>query len=821
MMTYKEGLSKIITAYQGSGFYTKDRRILLFLMDWYYCVYLPQNSEEPITKENIIETIEKSLSTDSVIASALKRLWDSSLKHFDWLFFGGNTKEDSIISLYDTLHSIDKDWYDIYFEQVFEDILRYSKQDGFDYISIPRELSELIFSLADLKENAAIYNPFANGAALLSKVSPKGCIYIGQEKDEDLFEYGYGTLRLIAHGLNPRGYIQEDSFKEWRSQADEEDDEGRYYFDLILSFPPLGLRMEAKDGDCSLDLYWPYNWDKTASRITMEDYVVAMGQAGLKQGGKSIFLLPQSFFFRGGATADLRKWLLEQGRIDMIVQLPENLLYETSVSLCLIVLNDGSDSSKQLVRFVDGRSFKKEGGRVNTLLVEELLASLKKNDDKFVKDIPLAEIARYAHNLLPSRYMGKEGIEIPDGFTLVKLREIASIYKSENFVENEARIVRGRNLKSNDYYDYADFEELDIEPIMKRAPRLDKDSILIKQMGVFKSTLFKFNPELNVVTDRHILTLLPNEDIDSLYLLSELRKKYVQEQIGNFNEGVAISYISDEDILSLEILLPKERSIQNSIFLSERMLGRELLQQRAEVKALSDELRDNFNQVLSINRHRIAPYLSGLKSNVKLLLKELESGTLSSTKEIVLGYTVLDALENMRDNLNEVSLLFKNFRLDDNIGPSESIDIYSFVEDYSYLWKKSDVVDKEIKKDFRAGKNDFPQIKFNGENLKEILDEIIYNAEKHFILENGNIVKLELSINSSGSVSLKVFNNGAPMPEDFNEDRSFVAGYHIDDAGTGLGLFRVRSVCDYFGAKVHWENDFFSSMPVCLCITFK
>ena len=70
-------------------------------------------------------------------------------------------------------------------------------------------------------------------------------------------------------------------------------------------------------------------------------------------------------------------------------------------------------------------------------------------------------------------------------------------------------------------------------------------------------------------------------------------------------------------------------------------------------------------------------------------------------------------------------------------------------------------------------------------------------------------------------MQLLILNNGEPVPADFDEERSFVAGYHKDESGTGQGLFRVRQLCDEFGAKIAWENDPDSVMATGLCITFK
>lgn len=800
-MTYDEGLWQLLNGNRGN--LSTDLEFL-FLYVLYHFGYL-DNKGIFFTDEEVEQFIEKKLKHGGPYSAFLNIIWGEA--HF--FNFG-------MCDFVNRLTSITPEWYSEYFVRAFDDMCSYVSESRRTDICVPGELSSFIYSLAQLKEKSLVYNPFSEGADLCRNM-PKDCFFFGQEANESL--YHIGLLRLIAHGIYPRGFRHQDSFKEWMGQSDEEDIDDRYYFDFIVSCPPLGLRVLAEDGDCTLDIHWPYFSEPAAKRISMDDYVVALGKEGLKPGGKSIFVLPQGFFFRGGQTARLRRRLVEDGRVEMVVQLPSSLLINSlGVHLSLIVLNDGRNPNNRTIRFVDGQSFAKKSGRKNILLSDDLISAIRESKKEFVKDISIEEIGRDDYKLVAAKYFQDNKINVPEGFSLVKLGDIASLYKSRLKCEDNVRIVRGRDLKSKDVYEYTDFKDLR-EDSGRKLPRIDRDSILVLKVGNLKPTLFKFRPDLKVVSGENVVMLLPKEGIDSHYLVSEMRKPYVKEQVKSLSRGVVIPHLSEKDILRLQILFPTERKLQHSIFLNERRQDEELVLKSAEVKDYVERERDRIHQMISIKRHRIAPYLSGLKSNVSVLLDELKSGTLNKDKEIVSGYTVLDALENMRDNLTDVSNLFKSLKLDDNIGEAESLDIYEFVKRYSYLWKipgKS----SRLAKDFSEKKAHFPHVSFNGDNLKEIIDEIIFNAEKHFVSKSGNLVELKLDL-LDDRVCLKVLNNGAPVPEDFDESRSFVAGYHKDAEGTGQGLFRVRQVSDEFGADIHWENDSLSPMPVCLCITFK
>ena len=383
-----------------------------------------------------------------------------------------------------------------------------------------------------------------------------------------------------------------------------------------------------------------------------------------------------------------------------------------------------------------------------------------------------------------------------------------------------ARIVRGRDLLFEHDGIGTGFDNLDPEPLEgKRYGRLDRDAILVQKVRFLKPTIFYYREGIEVVVSSNVVPLIPNEGIDPLYLVAELRKEYVSSQVDRLIPGAYIPSLKIGDILSIKVLLPIDRSLQRSAYLSGQRLERESQLKASQLDERIQRERERITEMMKIRRHRIKPYISGLKDSVSMLLDKLYDGQIDGSVQLSEGYSAQLALEDMETNLADLETLIAVFTADSNIGEAESIDLISFIKQYSFT-PKIPVKHFELKRKLSEIKGSLPKILFNSDNLKEVLDEIIHNAEKHLAHDKqDNIVSLIPRVEGN-VISLLICNNGIPVPPDFDEERSFVAGYHKDENGTGLGLARVRQLCDEFGAKIRWENDNTSDMPVGLRIIF-
>lgn len=647
-----------------------------------------------------------------------------------------------------TLYSIEDSWFEEHYATLFDDLLpKFFMQYGLSAgeFTQPEELTQLIQRFCEGFDAHSIYNPFA-GSASFSSLATNGATYIGQEINETISTLG--VLRMYAHGKDPHSIICEDSTLNWGH--------GLRGFDLIVSFPPLGMRVPMSE---EMEIDWK------AKSISMEDFFVQKGSESLNRGGKLVGILSNSFLFSGGGTRALRKRLVEEGRIETVIQLPVGLLQFTGAAICIVILNDGFQKTKA-VRLIDASSFFIKERRRNHLQVDSVIQSLQSVDTTVSAEVTLDEIRDNDFKLVPSLYLEgerKKDFVVPEGFEAVELKDIVTVYRAVVSASETARIVRGRDLLFEHDVIGSGFDNLQPEPLEgKRYGRLDRDAILLQKVRFLKPTFFYYRDGIEVVVSSNVVPLIPNEGIDPLYLVAELRKEYVSSQVDRLIPGAYIPSLKISDILSIKVLLPKDRSLQRSAYLSGQRLEQESQLKASQLDERIQRERQRITEMMKIRRHRIKPYISGLKDSVSMLLDKLYDGQIDGSIELSEGYSAQLALEDMETNLADLETLIAVFTTDSNIGEAESIDLISFIKQYSFT-PKIPGRHFELKKELSEIKGPLPKVLFNSDNLKEALDEIIHNAEKHLAHDKqDNIVSLIPRVEGN-VISLLICNNGVPV----------------------------------------------------------
>ncbi len=115
--------------------------------------------------------------------------------------------------------------------------------------------------------------------------------------------------------------------------------------------------------------------------------------------------------YRQGAEQKIRKYLVDNNRIDCIIQLLENLFFGTSISTCIMVLKKNKKDDSVL--FIDaGKEFAKETKK-NRLIQKNIDDIIKLYPDR--KDIKYKfklatyeEIVEAKYNLSVNTYVEKE-----------------------------------------------------------------------------------------------------------------------------------------------------------------------------------------------------------------------------------------------------------------------------------------------------------------------------------------------------------------------------------------------------------------------------
>ena len=721
-----------------------------------------------------------------------------------------------LVDFLNVLSEVPDEWYEQYFPQLFDDILfalsEQTRPSGF--LLQPKELTELLYSIVDIPQNATVYDPFA-GVASFAIDLPQGTRFTGQEINREI--YALAILRMMAHGKKGFDIHNEDSFTHWRSRT-YSGDENITKYDYIISFPPIGARRNVSEADLEEELF---EWD--GKQISLEEYFISNGECGLYLGGQMAGIFSLGILFQGGNTGLFREELVSKGLINTVIELPAGLLTTTSIGLCAIVFNNFENQGDS-IRFVDAKSFTERQGRRNVLKVKELLDAIHLCNPEFVKDVPVTDVIQQNYILTPSRYIGQleDILEIPEGFELIPLGDIFCTVQGQTSQLSQCRVIKGRDLVSDDSFTPLNISALDIESVRNGHCRiLDKECLLVLRVGQLKPTMFKPDFSTPVTCNSNVTALVPLEDMFFPYVISELRKDYVRKQVDAFSVGVAMRSMTLKDLLNIRILMPCDRSFQQISFENEQRIIREQKLKSLEVDDYLKTAREQVLEMIRIRKHRIKPYLSGINSNIDNILEEVEEkGNLSLEYELDTDYTILDAIRNMKNNLDEANRLFSALTMETNIGEVESVDLCDFLDSYSFN-PTIPSAKFGLRKLYHRSEDD-PLVRFNRDNLKEVLDELVHNAEKHFVPgQNNAAVTLDSYKDDKGRSVLQVCNNGQPLPDDFDMEKAFTAGYHKDKDGTGQGLFRLKQICDAFGAKITLARDDKSEWSVCFNILFK
>lgn len=835
-MSFEDGLHLLKSALFHTRGILRDYTHFLYIAHAYYAGWLEKDNKWPgifddpgfsaydiAIVEDRLQYLRNFISSDKSNSVAFLRPgFDAICKSYD-------STPTAFKDLYDLLHSIPVQWFDKNWEKAFDELLSQIYQlggkSGAEFCQ-PTELTELVSILASTcfrgkgVDGDKVYDPFAGTSSFLDP----GADSYSQEINEEV--YALGRLRTLALGYYTsasQNYVLSDCTKSWADNSD-----GVKSFDSIVSFPPLGMMVPVTK---EMGIKWP------AKMISLEDYFLCKGSDSLNPGGHLIGVMPSNILFRDAATGMQRERLVREKRIKAVIQLPSNILYNTSVSICIIILSDKTNPNDEIL-FMDASTLVVKDKRRNVLQLEKVLYILfhffnilpdEQFDDsesiaKYAISVPVSEVIAKECALSPSRYLMadlEDSLKIPEGYEAIPLHDLVTINNGSPISINAIRTIRGRDLIADGPIQYETFENLEPELVKGRINALDHDAILVLTVGNLKPTLFKVQEDEPVALRTNVVSLIPKEDIDPYYLVSELRKPYVTEQVEHLTEGSIIPHLRNRDLLSIRVIIPVERRLQHEAFLTSQRLEKEQLLKSLQFDEYIKRERGRLDAMMSIRRHRINPNISGLQSNVSMLLDELFSNEkLTASSEISPHYTVQDALENMEENLVELKNLFDAFTVDTNVGIAESIDLVAFLKQYKYTRKMPDR-QFSLEKFLFESHEHYPNIVFNRANLTEVLDEIIHNAEKHFSPNNPDCsVWLHMRLNGK-NVQLQILNNGEPVPADFDEEKSLNSFYHRDENGTGQGLFRVRQLCDEFGATIVWENDLDSIMATGLCITFK
>lgn len=293
-----------------------------------------------------------------------------------------------------------------------------SKGQFYTPAEVSRIMAKVIGIGKDERQMISIYDPTCGSGSLLlrAKAEAKHNVSIdGQEKD--LATIGMARMSMIIHGVDDAELRHGDTLND---PLHKENDTTLQTFDYVVANPPFsmkGWRKSAKEQD----IFGRWGFGEGFAPVPPPgcgDYAFLLHIVqSLKTQGHAACILPHGVLFRGGAEAEIRKFLVRKRWISGIIGLPANLFYGTGIPACIIIIDKEHAAGSKGIFMIDAKEgFQKDGAknRLREQDIKLIVDTWEAHEavPHYAKFVQFADIAANDYNLNIPRYVVPEDKEI-------------------------------------------------------------------------------------------------------------------------------------------------------------------------------------------------------------------------------------------------------------------------------------------------------------------------------------------------------------------------------------------------------------------------
>jgi len=277
-------------------------------------------------------------------------------------------------------------------------------------------MSEIVAHALKDKKEIQIYDPTSGSGSLLINIGNSVAKHMDDENNIKYFAqelkkntYNLTRMNLVMRGILPSNIHTRngDTLEEDWPYFDENDPVGTYdplYIDAVVSNPPYSQKWDSTDKESD-----PRYARFGLAPKTKADYAFLLHDLyHLKPDGIMTIVLPHGVLFRGGQEGEIRKNLIEQNHIDVIIGLPANIFFGTGIPTVILVLKQQRDNSDILI--VDASKGFEKVGKNNKLRASDIkkIADTVINREtipKYSKVVSRESIRENEYNLNIPRYV--------------------------------------------------------------------------------------------------------------------------------------------------------------------------------------------------------------------------------------------------------------------------------------------------------------------------------------------------------------------------------------------------------------------------------
>jgi type I restriction enzyme M protein len=198
--------------------------------------------------------------------------------------------------------------------------------------------------------------------------------------------------------------------------------QAKKHFDAIVSNPPYSVNWIGSDDPTLIndDRFAPAGVLAPKSKADFAFVLHCLSYLSSK--GRAAIVCFPGIFYRGGAEAKIRKYLVDNNYVETVISLAPNLFFGTTIAVTILVLS--KHKADTTTQFIDASGLFKKETNTNTLNdchIDKIMGVFdsKENLAHFARSVPLEKIAAKDYNLSVSSYVeAKDTREITDITTL-------------------------------------------------------------------------------------------------------------------------------------------------------------------------------------------------------------------------------------------------------------------------------------------------------------------------------------------------------------------------------------------------------------------
>ncbi|MGO1580112.1 MAG: N-6 DNA methylase [Peptoniphilaceae bacterium] len=467
---------------------------------------------------------------------------------------------------------------------LFPPVMKYS---NIDY-STPVGISKLAIELLNIEANDIVMDLGSgiNGFLIQTGIIKKTKELYGIELNTD--SYIIGRIRSLILGIDIQmktGNILSQDFSKIKANK-------------VFSNPPLGQRWRDIKDHIKTNKEMNKYFEETKRTISGEWAFALSALMNTKKHGKTIVLMSNAGMWNKPDEV-IRKQLIEEGKIEGVILLPEKLFPTTNISLTMIIFSENNSD----IKMVDASEIFAEGRSINTLedeSIKEIIESYNK-DSEVSKKVSIKSISEHEYILNPFRYLEGD-MHIKDGISLEKITN--SINRGSMTRKSELDNIASTKETKYQHLMLSNINDGIIDKELPYLTKLDEkdekhciknNNLIISRIAPFKIALANIDKDKKILATGNLYMIdIDETTANPIYAELFLQSELGMAQLNRYAKGVAMKSISINDLKKIEIPnIPIEE--QNKIAEEAKMLAEQLEIHEKQIEMIKDK-RDKLIQ---------------------------------------------------------------------------------------------------------------------------------------------------------------------------------------------------------------------------------